>query len=86
MKLYKHNNLSFTLVTHDKRIFSLFQQGEGFISQPLGVAGKEYNPNGTLLRFIPDFLKNQCFKLNTKPNEKNQTTPYSKGYHRLKPA
>ena len=67
MKLHKHNNRSFTLITHDKRIYSLDQQGDnGFASNYCGKAGEGYIPGGTLLRHIPDFLKNKCFNLNRK--------------------
>ena len=70
MRLYKHDSMSFTLVTHDKRIYSLNQQGQRFVSQYHGKAGDFYTPGGMFLRNIPDFLKTLCFNLNKKPNEK----------------
>lgn len=70
MRLYKHNSMSFTLLTHDKRIYSLNQQGERFVYQYHGKASDHYAAGGMLLREIPNFLKAICFNLNRKPNEK----------------
>jgi hypothetical protein len=70
MRLYKHNDKSFTLVTHDNRIYGLHEQGENqFVANYCGKAGPDYRISGLLLYKIPDFLKSKCFKLNRKPNE-----------------
>lgn len=69
MKLYKHNSLSFTLITHDRRQYHISSQGPIWVSQYLGKVDSHAIINGTLLKQIPDFLKRKCFTLNTKNYE-----------------
>ena len=65
MQLYKHSDTSFTLITSDKRIYGLAQQGPKFITANyVGKASKEYRSTGKLLKNIPNFLKSKVFKLN----------------------
>ncbi len=77
MKLYQNSHNDFTLVTHDSRLYSLAIQGQQngkylVVSQFIGRVSKDAIVNGTLLRKIPDYLKNKCFTLNSKNYEKIQ--------------
>ena len=63
MKLYQTTH-GYDLITSDKRLFSLWQSTNDWTYQFKGTVNEKYNPAGTLLKSIPNYLKRYVFKLN----------------------